>query len=107
MTWSTDRINTTIIHSLRLEQPVSFGVTSGQALDASVWYAMMDTWVCHIAIGAASRDYDLAQTPPVTFMANTDVNCRTQFKNNGTLTGLGNVGPQAISECVTLFVLQN
>ena len=60
MTWSTRVTDTTIFHQLDLQNPIPLGTRSGQSLDASVWYAMLNNAVCPIVISPASDNHDLA-----------------------------------------------
>ena len=60
MTWSTRVTSTTIFHQLDLQIPIPFGTKSGQSLDTSVWYAMLNNVVCSIVISPASDSHDLA-----------------------------------------------
>ena len=105
MIWSTRVTDTTVFHQFNLQNPVAFGIESGHALDSSGWYAMLGNAVCPIVISPASDYSDLAQPRRVTYMTDSDENCRTRFNSTGTLTNATNSGPKAIAECVTSFVL--
>ena len=101
MTWSSHVTSTAVVHQLSLQTPVPFTTDGGQALDATVWHAMQTSGVSIHSFSTSREEFIVSQTRNVTYMADSDVNCRGSFAINGTLANTVNAPPKVINECVT------
>ena len=99
MTWSTSVTNPAVFHQLALQTLVPFGTKSGQSADATMWHGMLNTAVRR-AVPTVRASANTTQTRAVTYMADSDPNCRGQFNLTGSLKNTVNSPPKVISEYV-------
>ncbi|GJE94471.1 hypothetical protein PsYK624_106410 [Phanerochaete sordida] len=86
MNWQTVPTDTILYHSVTLATPLAFSEITNQAEDTSTYFASL-------------------LTQQMTWMADSDANCRGQFSSQGKLTNSANQGPKKISDAFNVFAI--
>lgn len=86
MSWQTVPTDTILYHQVYLSNSLTFSEKANQAEDTMTYFAA-------------------PRTPQMTYMADSDANCRGQFSSAGNLKNTVNTGPKVISDHFNVFAI--